>query len=51
MLDGFLVSLKRPALWLLVAPSERVHQSPNVVGMVSHAKLRLDYVSKAGGRP
>jgi hypothetical protein len=51
MLDGFLVSLYRPALWLLVAPSKRVHQSPNVVRMVFHSEFGLYYFGEASRRP
>jgi len=49
--DGLLVALDGTTFWLLVAPSQAVHQPSDVIAVVAHLKLPLDQLGNAGGGP
>src|SRR5271157_953351 len=48
--DGLLIALNGAGLRLLMAPVETVHEPPDMVAVIVHAKLLLDEFGDEGGR-
>src|SRR5665213_1477404 len=51
VIDLCFIPLQRTPFWLLGAPSQAVHQAPDMVPVVAHTKLALDHLGNARRGP
>src|SRR5947208_14963874 len=51
LLDSLLLPFEGAFLWLLMTPVQSVHQAPDVISVVAHAKLATDDLCDARRGP